>query len=118
MTSRIFSVILAAATNFASKEITAAEPYVKTAISSIPADIVAKNPLAAFTGTLHAATTAMTADPNVVPSLTGLIASCIEQLWGTLGFGGNGTAAAIGLKADPANAGQAKTVGATPGAKT
>lgn len=118
MTSRILSGILAFVTNFASNELTAAQPYVQKAIADLPADVAAKNPLVAFTGTLHAATTAMSNDPNVVPSLSGLLGACIQGLWGILGFGGNGTAAAIGLKADPANAGQTKTVGATPGAKT
>lgn len=71
--SRILSMLATLAASFASKEVAAATPYVTKAFAELPEDIQASKPLVAFTATAHAALTAMEADPNVVPSLTGVL---------------------------------------------
>lgn len=78
--SRIWSMLLAFAQAFASKELAAATPYVQAAVAELPEDLAASKPLVAFTHTAHTAMTAMSADASVVPSLTGILAATAQAM--------------------------------------
>lgn len=80
MGSRILAMLLAFVQSFAAKEMAAATPYVQKAVGELSDDIKASKPLVAFTKTAHDAMEAMAADPNVVPSLTGVLGATAQAI--------------------------------------
>lgn len=76
--SRIGGALIALACSFAANEVEAATPHVKEAVDKLDDALRSSDPIGAFVDVAWEAYQSIKADPNMVPSLTGLLGAVAQ----------------------------------------